>query len=419
MSKYLIVSGILHIFIALAISRIYAEQPPPQERRMRAVRIEYEEVKPPPKPKVVAKVQPKKVVPKKEKPKPKEEPKVTPQKVEPPKVTRRRRRMSASAPSLGAGTAPRQSRSAPGVTGIKGARGPTDELPAVRSASGIEDPNVITKTGGTGLTSDRSGSMATPTGSSSLPGAGGKEIAGFRIGASGAGDGVARLDISGSGGKGGRSDKGPGTGLSNFAGRVTVGGGRGDTGLGVGASDGMDGVDSESAGNKAGEGRGSPGLGGHQTGASRSAPNLTTGAATKDGTARKLPGTKSIPEEKRDGATGKKEFKAGAKTNMTSASRTIEKPEERAFGDALQGEINRNLHGLRKMYEDWQNLNIPGIPKVLQITVELGLEKGELKLQKLELHKADISSKIKNDLTRKIETWKFKSLYDKKDDPKT
>ena len=418
LSKYLIASGILHIFVALAISRIYAEQPPRQERLMKAVRIEYKEVKPPPKPKVVVKPQPKKVAPKKKKPKPKEEPKIIP-KVEPPKVTRRRRRMSASAPSLGAGTARRQSISAPGVAGIKGARGPVDELPTLRSSGGIEYPNVVTKVGGTGLTPDQThGSMNVPTGVSYLPGAGGKEVVGFRIGTSAAGNGVGKLDVSGSGGRGGQAEEGPGTGLANFAGRVNTGGGKGTTGLGVGKSDGMGETDSESSGSKKGAGKGSPGLGGPDAGSSRVAPSLTRGAKFRDGNTKEQPGTEVIPEDKRDGATGKKEFEADAKTNMTSARQVIVKPEKRAFGDALQNEINRNLNGLRKMHEDWQNLKIPNVPKALQITVELDAENGKPKLLKLDLHNANIPSRIRDDLTKKVEKWKFKSLFDGKNDPK-
>ena len=403
------------------MSGIYAEQPQrhrPLEIKS-AVRVQYKEPEPPPKPKVVAKVQPRKVAPKKEEPKPKEEPKITPQEVEPPKVARRRRRMSTTAPSLGVGTASRQSRRAPGVSSIEGARGSMDELPTAHSSGGIEHPDLVTKAGGTGLTSDLThGSMKTPEGTSSFPGAGGKEIAGFRTGTPNAGSGVGELEVSGSSGRTGKADKGPGTGVSTFAGRVSAGDGRGTTGLDAGKSDGMDEVDSESAGSKSGKGRGDPGLGGYQTGSSRNAPDLTTGSVPRDEKAKELPGTKSIPEEKRDGATGKEEFKADAKTNMTSADQTIDKPEKRAFEDALQGEIIRNLHGLRKMHEDWQNLSIPAVPKVLQITVELGLEKGKLKLLKLDLHKTSISSRIKDDLTKKIKTWKFKSLFDGKDDPK-
>jgi hypothetical protein len=421
LAKYLIVSGLLHIIVAGAMARIYAEQP--QRRRpleiTSVVRIQYKEPEPPPKPKVVAKAQPKKVAPKKEKPKPKEEPKVTPQVVEAPKITRRRRQMSASAPSLGTGTAPRRSVSSPGVTGIKGARGPVDELPTVRAAGGIEDPDLVTKTGGTGLTPGLThGTMAMPEGSSHLPGLGGKEVAGFRMGTSGTGSGVGNVDVSGSGGRGGRTDEGPGTGLGSFAGRVNVGSGSGTTGLGVGKSDGMEKVDAESTGSRPGDGRGGPGVGGHQVGSSRAAPSLASRSGSKTGGAKELPGTESIPEEKRDGAIGKKEFRTRVETNMTSAGQTIERPVEQGFEGVLQGEINKNVHGLRKMHEDWQNAKIPNVPKALQITVELGAEGGKPKLLKLDLHNPSLSSRIKDDLTKKIKTWKFESLFDGKDDPK-
>ena len=421
LSRYILASGILHIIIAAVMAGIYAEQPQryrPLEIKS-AVRVQYREPEPPPKPKVVTKVQPKKVAPKKETPKPKEEPKITPQKVEPPKVTRRRRRMSTTTPGFGTGTAPRQRKSAPGVSSIKGARGSTNELPAVHSPGGVEHPDLVTKTAGTGLTPGLThGSMKTPEGASSFPGAGGKEVAGFRTGTPNAESGVGKLDISGSSGRSGKADKGPGAGVSTFTSRVNVGDGLGTTGLDAGKSDGMDEVDTEPAGGQPGKGKGDPGLGGYQVGSSRIAPDLTTGAAPKDKKTKELPGTKSIPEEKRDGATGKEKFKADAKTNMTSTDRPIDKPEERVFEDALQGEIIRNLNGLRKMHEDWQNLSIPDIPKALQITIELGLEKGKLKLLKLDLHKTGISPKIKDDLTKKIKTSKFKSLFDGKDDPK-
>ena len=125
LSRYLIASLVLHIIVALAMSAIYAEQS--QLRRpleiKSAVRIEYKDPEPPPKPKVVTKVQPKKVAPKKPKPEPKKEPEVEPIKEEPPKVTRRRRRMSASAPSLGVGPASRTTRAAPGSTSRSSAAG--------------------------------------------------------------------------------------------------------------------------------------------------------------------------------------------------------------------------------------------------------------------------------------------------------
>lgn len=422
LSKYLIASGILHIFIALAMAGIYAEQP--QRRRSleikSVVRLQLEEPEPPPpKPKPVVKAPLKKVVPKKKKPKPQEKPKVKPQEVVPPKTTRRRRRMSASAPSLGADNVPRRTVSESGITGIRGARGPADELPTVSSASGIDDPKLSTEVGGTGLTPDLThGSMEMIAGTSHLPGAGGKQVAGFRMGKSGTGSGVGEVDISGSGGRGGRADEGPGTGSGAFAGRVNVGGGKGTTGLGVGSGDGMGEVDAAPVGSKPGPGRGGPGAGGHQLDSSRGAPSLATSSGAKSEKTKEAPGTKSLPEDKRDGATGKKEFKADARTNMTSVRQSVEEPEKRSFEDALQAEINKNLHVLRKMHEDWENARIPKVPKVLQITIELGTEKGKPKLLKLDLHQASVSPRIKDDLTRKIRTWKFKILYDGKDDPK-
>ena len=70
------------------------------------------------------------------------------------------------------------------------------------------------------------------------------------------------------------------------------------------------------------------------------------------------------------------------------------------------------------MYEDWQNLKIPDIPKVLQITVELDTEKGKPKLLKIDFHRAVLDPKIKDDLTKKIRDWKFQSLYDGENNPK-
>ena len=256
LSKYIIVSFLLHILVAAAMAGIYAEQS--QRNRTleikSVVRLQYMEPEPPPpkpKPKPVVKP-PKKVAPKK-KPKPQKEPQVKPKEVVPPKVTRRRRRMTSSAPSLGASSVPRQTVSASGVTGIKGARGRSDELPTVTSASGINNPDLTTTTGGTGLTPGLThGSMKMPIGTGSIPSAGGKDIAGFRMGTSGTGDGVGKLDVSGSGGRGGKADDGPGAGLGSFAGRVNTGGGKGTTGLGVGSGDGMEKVDAAPAGSKPG-----------------------------------------------------------------------------------------------------------------------------------------------------------------------
>lgn len=93
------------------------------------------------------------------------------------------------------------------------------------------------------------------------------------------------------------------------------------------------------------------------------------------------------------------------------------KPVSRGFEDALQEEINKDLYSLRKMYEDWQNLKIPDIPKALQITIELNTEEGKPKILSINFHNATLSPRIKDDLTKKIRGWKFKSLYDGKDDP--
>ncbi len=400
LSKYLIASFILHMFIALAMAGIYAEQT--QRRRTleikSVVRLQYEEPEPPPpKPKPVVKAPPKKVAPKKEKPKPEEKPEIKPQEVVPPKPTRRRRRMSTSAPSLGTDNVPRRTVSASGVTGIKGARGRADELPTVTSASGIDDPKLSTTVGGTGLApSLTQGSMKMPIGTGTLPGAGGKQVAGFRMGKSGAGDGVGEVDISGSGGRGGKADDGPGAGSSTFAGRVSTGAGKGTTGLDVGSGDGMGKVDAAPVGGKPGPGKGGPGTGGQQLASSRGAPSLAASSGAKSGKTKEAPGTKSIPEDQRDGATGKKDFRADARTNMTSVKQSIVAPEERSFGDALEDEINKHLQVLRRMYEDWQNARVPKIAKVLQITIELGKEKGEPKLLKVDLHQASVSPRIKD-----------------------
>jgi hypothetical protein len=423
LSKYLIVSGLVHIIIALAMSRIYAEQPQRHKllRIVGTVKIQYKEPEPPPKPKVVTQVQPtkqekpkKKTVPKKEKPK------VTPQKVAPPKVAQRKPRMSAPAPgSAMLEKAPQRSRSAPGVAGFKGTRGPAGDLPGMSASGGISAPKLTTKAGGSGLSPGRiHGSMETPTGSGRLPGKGGKEVAGFRMGATQTGTGIGRVEIPGRSGSGGRDIEGPGAGLSTTTSRINRGVGKGTTGLGVGTTDGMEEIESEPTGGTPDGGDSGPGMGGHGAVESRSGPSLTTGAGAGTEGGKELPATKGLPEEKRAGATGKKEFKANLKKDMTSKTQVLDEPTSSGFEDVLQGEINRNLYSLRRMYEDWQNLKIPNIPKVLQITIELGMEKGKPKLVKIDFHNPALSPKIKDDLTKKIRDWKFKSLYDGKDDPK-
>jgi hypothetical protein len=416
LSKYIIVSGLLHIFIALAMSRIYAEQPQRHRRLeiMGTVKIQYKEPEPPPKPepKVVTEVQPEKKPPLKEE-------KVASQKLAPPKVVQQKRRTSASAPGLSFDKAPERSRSAPGIAGMKGVRAPSGDLPGMRASGGISHPSLTTRKGGSGLSPGRThGSMEMPTGSNPLPGAGGREMAGFRTGASRTGTGIGRVDIPGRDGTGDRSAEGPRASLSTATGRIGVGGGKGTTGLGVGTTEGMGEIESEPTGGRPDGGSSGPGTEGYHAAESRGGPSLTTQARAETGKDKELPATKELPEEKSSGATGKKEFKADLERNMTSVTQTLHQPASRGFEDALQGEIKKNLYSLRKMHEDWQNQKVPNIPKVLQITIELGMEKGKPKLLKVNFHNAILSPRIKDDLTKKIRDWKFESLYDGKDDPK-
>jgi hypothetical protein len=416
LSKFLIASTVLHLIAALAIARIYAEQP--QRRSLlkivSQVRIQYNEPEPPPKPKVVTKVEPKKVAPKVQ------EPEVIPKKEAPPKVVQQKVRMSAPAPGVTLGNSPRRTTSASGVAGIRGARGPASDLPSLTASGGISHPTLKTTTGGSGLSPGLThGSMEMPAGSSPLPGVGGKEIAGFKVGASQTGSGLDEVAFSGSGGSGGKADEGPGTGVSAVSGRMNAGSGESTTGLGPGTSDGMGEVDSDSDsyGGKPGGGRGGPGIGGHQAAATRSGPSLKEGADDKNKKGKEAPTTEQLPEEERSGAIGKKEFKTGVKSSMTSATEALGEPKSTGYENALQGEINKNLHTLRKIHEDWQNLKIPNIPRVLQITIELGQEKGKPKLLKADFHNTKLAPRIVNDLTKKIKDWKFESLYDGKDDP--
>ena len=423
LSKYLLISFVIHIILAVAMSVIYAEQPRKKAglKIVSSVRVQYKEPEPPPepkpKPKVVNKTTPKKVVPPKKK-----EPKVTPQKVEPPKVTTRQRRMNAPAPGVVSEKAPRRSRSAPGVAGLKGTRGTPGDRPGVQPSGGIPHPTLTTKTGGSGLSPGIThGSMQVPSGSSQIPSAGGREAGGFRMGNSRTGDGVGEVDVPGSGGTGGTggSDvEGPGAGLSDIGRRNSPGGGKGTTGLGVGETSGMGEVDSEPGGGRPGGGGGGPGSGGYNATPSRSGPGLTNRTTAVAKGDKDLPQKTDLPEEKRAGATGKKDFKADLGKGMTGVNRILNEPTTQGFEDALQGEINKNLHSLRKIHEDWKNLKLPNVPKVLQITIELDTEKGKPKLIKADFHNPSLSSRISDDLTKKIREWKFESLFDGKDDPK-
>jgi hypothetical protein len=145
---------------------------------------------------------------------------------------------------------------------------------------------------------------------------------------------------------------------------------------------------------------------------------LTGKIEVKTDSGKESPGKKDIPEEKRSGAVGKKEFRADLAKSMTNVTQVLDKPASGKFEDALQGEINKHLYSLRKMHEDWQNLKVPNIPRALQITIELDMEKGRPKLLKADFHNAALAARIRDDLTKKIKEWKFESLYDGKDDPR-
>lgn len=93
------------------------------------------------------------------------------------------------------------------------------------------------------------------------------------------------------------------------------------------------------------------------------------------------------------------------------------KDDKRNFGDVLQDEINRDLNTLRKLHEDWNNSKVAGIPKALQITVVLNKSGSKLSVSSIDFHNSSLSSRVTDDLTKRIKTWKFKSLIDGKDDP--
>ncbi len=69
------------------------------------------------------------------------------------------------------------------------------------------------------------------------------------------------------------------------------------------------------------------------------------------------------------------------------------------------------------MHEDWKNLDIPNIPKALQITIEVDGRSGKPSISKLDFHNPSLESRVVSDLTSKIKSWKFESLFDGKSDP--
>ena len=424
LSKYLLISALLHLFIALAISQIYAQQPQPRRtlKLVATIKLQDKEPEPPPpRPKTMAKAEPtEKAIPKK-----KEPPKPAPQKVTPPKVNQQQPIVKEPLQSQPAAEkAPNQSRSDSGVPGLKGTRGAPGDQPGMRASGGVVHPTMETKIGGTGLAPGVShGSMKLPEGTGRLPGSGGTELAGFRLGSQPTGTGVGSVDIAGRGGSGGtrgRAEDGPGAGAAN-TGRIGVGTGTGTTGIGVGSTEGMGQLDSEPGGQGTGGGGTGPGglgsSGYSPTGARGAAGASTTAPRYSERSDQVSPTRRDIPDEKLTSAPGKQEFQADAKKDMTTVSQPIEKPADRGYENALQLEINKNLYSLRKVHEDWNNLDIPNIPKALQITIEMNGARGKPQILNIDFHNPSLDSKVVNDLTSKIKSWKFESLFDGKNDP--
>ncbi|HGJ65125.1 TPA: hypothetical protein ENS27_07015 [bacterium] len=92
------------------------------------------------------------------------------------------------------------------------------------------------------------------------------------------------------------------------------------------------------------------------------------------------------------------------------------KEDNRNFGEVLQEEINKDLHSLRKLYEDWNNSKLSDIPKALQITVVVNKSGNQVTVSSIDFH-TKLNSRISDDLTKRIKSWKFASLNDGKDDP--
>jgi hypothetical protein len=322
--------------------------------------------------------------------------------------------------------------SSPGSSGQQGKRGNPGDRPGKMSAGGIVSEDMITKTGGTGLRSDKIyDNMVIPAGKGSDFGAGGKDTSGFKFGVTENGRGNGRIDVAGRGGSGGTNglgNEGPGQGLSTGTGKGTGGGkgtgiglgdGSGKGGMGTGTGTGTGAGDGSGVGpGKGGVGDGGPGTGSYEPGASRNNPNPATRSSSGNsntGSPRKTP----VVDDKR-AVIGREGFKADIGKDMAGPKVVPpEKTDNRDFGDALQEEINKDLHSLRQLHEDWQNSNIAGIPKALQITVVLNKSGSGLTVSSIDFHSKGLSPKISDDLTKRIKTWKFKSLSDGKDDPTT
>jgi len=429
LSVYLIVSFLIHAIAAIAISKIYADQPQSHRRLdiVTSVRVQYKEPEVVPKPKVIEKVQTSNVKAASNVTR-KKEPKVIQQKVRQPEKSVAKQTwesaLLAAKGKAGGGSS--------GSAGTKGTIGSPGDRPGMKPSMGIDSPMITNKTGGSGLSSDRVyGNMALPSGKSSLPGGGGNGIAGFQAGASRTGTGIGSADIpgrGGSGGTGGKGDKGPGRGLSTGSGRGSsgtgtgTGTGKGSSGQGTGEGSGPGemgtgtGDEGTGAGAKKGSGSG-PGTGGYGSTGAKSDPNLSIPSRDSK-IQQELPKKKDSSEDKRSGTTEREGFKTELEKGMTGVKPDPpQKPDSRGYENALQEEINRDLHSLRKMYEDWQNLKLPDVPKSLQITISINSEGKAPKIMSIDFHNASLQSKIKDDLTKKIREWKFKSLFDGKDDP--
>lgn len=311
-----------------------------------------------------------------------------------------------------------------GDPGLKGTRGNPGDRPGMTSAGGIVNDKLITKTGGTGLKTDKAVPLSViPAGNGNTIGAGGKGVSGFQYGASETGRGAGRIDLPGRGGSGGtkgKGESGPGQGLSTGTGSGKGSGGKGTTGIGLGDGTGTGGMGTGAGGTgtgKSGVGEGGPGTVGTGIDAPRSNPNLITKGSGSNDNIKDSPRKNPAIDDKR-AVVGKDGFKADLGKDMNNArANSTDKKDDRDYGDALQEEINKDLNSLRKLYEDWQNSKIPDIPKTMQITVALNMEGGATRVSSIDFHNAALSSKIKDDLTKRIKSWKFKSLSDGKDDP--
>jgi len=413
-----------HVIMAVILSFAYVQQPkmsmylpkPFQPKGIDVVFMKYEEPEP-----AIRYYERSEVTTTVSKPIVRKDPKVTQKRVE-QKVETQPAWQAALLKSRSSG-----GQGAPGSSGQEGRRGSPGDRPGMRRAGGIVSEDMITKTGGTGIRSNRiEDNMVIPAGKGEDFGAGGKDTSGFKFGLIDDGKGSGRVDIAGrggSGGSGGLGETGPGQGLATGTGKGT-GGGSG-TGIGIGDGTGKGGMgtgtgDGEGLGTGSGKGigDGGPGTGGYEVkAASRSNPNPATRPSSGNSGATGSPRKTQVTEDKRS-AIEREGFKADIGKDMEGPKVDApKKDDKRNFGDVLQDEINRDLNTLRKLHEDWNNSKVAGIPKALQITVVLNKSGSKLSVSSIDFHNSSLSSRVTDDLTKRIKTWKFKSLIDGKDDP--